>query len=332
MSSFDLSFPNYLRNNEEISLDENAEASLINEEENQIGQFPQEQDLFSPQCSSQFHDFLLHKDDEEESRHPSLENLTQSLLDYQNLINDENQQSMMIQPVLDQNIEPKINPVLNQLNIIQKETTNTSSTKATPQSTKGNGNKFLGRKRREDKGKGVHSKHKPDNKMRKVKSYYNKYITVNLNSCLPPDHKKFLRISPDVNENLNTNYNLELMQKRIKDIHAENPINGRYSKKEIDKDYNRTLIEEIYSKNEETEAIRILNMTYIEYLDFMRKNDLNNFKNDLIKKEMKNGETKQEAINYVNDLVKLLMDYEDWFKRKTPRTSRKGKKAKKAIK
>ena len=66
-------------------------------------------------------------------------------------------------------------------------------------------------------------------------------------------------------------------------------------------------------------------MTYIEYLDFMRKNDLNKFKNELRQKEIKNGESQQEANIYVNELVKLLMDYEGWFKRKTPRTSRKGK-------
>ena len=175
----------------------------------------------------------------------------------------------------------------------------------------------------------VHSKYKPDNQMRKIKSYYIKYITENVNASLSPEHKKFLKITPDVNEDLNTNYNLDLMKKLIKEIYVENPINKRYSKEEIELDYNKDLIEEIYRKNEETKAIRILNMTYIEYLDFMRKNDLNKFKNELLQKEIKNGESKQEAIRYVNELVMLLMDYEGWFKRKTPRTSRKGKKAKK---
>ena len=60
----------------------------------------------------------------------------------------------------------------------------------------------------------------------------------------------------------------------------------------------------------------------------MRKNDLNKFKNEIINKEVKNGETREEAIKYVDELVKLLFDYEDWFDRKTPRTPRKGKKAK----
>ena len=328
MSLPDQSFSNYSINNNEISFEENNAVSLFNEQEHQQCQIPQDQDLFFPQLSSQYHEFILHEE-EEESRHPSLENLTQSILDYQNLINDKKPLSQTIQPVLEQNKEPKNKQDISQLIIIQKETTNTSLTKPNPYSTIGNEIKLLGRKRREDKGKGVHSKYKPDNQMRKIKSYYIKYITENVNASLSPDHKKFLKIIPDVNENLNTNYNLDLMKKPIKEIYAENPINKRYSKEEIDQDYNKDLVEEIYNKNEETKAIRILNMTYIEYLDFMRKNVLNKFKTELIKKEIKNGESQQEAIKYVNGLVMLLMDYEGWFKRKTPRTSRKGKKVKK---
>ena len=328
MSLPDQSFSNYSINNNEISFEENNAVSLFNEQEHQQCQIPQDQDLFFPQLSSQYHEFILHEE-EEESRHPSLENLTQSILDYQNLINDKKPLSQTIQPILEQNKEPKNKQDISQLIIIQKETTNTSLTKPNPYSTIGNEIKLLGRKRREDKGKGVHSKYKPDNQMRKIKSYYIKYITENVNASLSPEHKKFLKITPDVNEDLNTNYNLDLMKKLIKEIYVENPINKRYSKEEIELEYNKDLIEEIYRKNEETKAIRILNMTYIEYLDFMRKNDLNKFKNELLQKEIKNGESKQEAIRYVNELVMLLMDYEGWFKRKTPRTSRKGKKAKK---
>ena len=328
MFDFDLSFPNYFPNNDEIPLDEKDEVSFINHPQYQIDQFPPDQDLYSPPCSSRFNELLLHEieeKEEDESKHPSLENLTESIQDYQNLINDEKPLSEVIQPILDQNIEPKNKPAINHLNSILKETKNTSLTKDTPESTNGKDNKFLGRKRREDKGKGVHSKYKPDNQMRKIKSYFNKYTIDNINSSLSPDHKKFLRITPKVNENLNTKYNLDLNKKKIKDIYAENPINGRYSKEGIDKNYNKVIVKEIYETKVETQAMKILNMTYIEYLDFMRKNDIYKFKHDLIKKEIKNGETEKEAIKYVDDLVDLLMDYEGWFERKTPRTPRKEK-------
>ena len=323
----DLSFSNYLINNDMLPLEENEAASFINEHDLGQCQIPQDRDLFVPPYSSQFHEFLLHEEEEEELRHPSLENLTQSILDCQNLINDEKPLSKTILPILEQNNESKNKQVFNQINIIQKETTNTSLTKVIPDRTNSNEIKLLGRKKRADKGKGVHSKYKPDNQMRKIKSYYIKYITENVNSSLSPNHKKFLKITPDVNENLNTNYNLDLMKKPIKEIYAENHINKRYSKKEIDQDYNKYLVEEIYNKNEETKAIRILNMTYIKYLDFMRKNDLNKFKNELVQKEIKNGESQEESNRYVNELVRLLMNYEGWFKIKTPRTSRKEKKA-----
>ena len=320
MLDFDLSFPNYFPNNDEIPLDEKDEVSFINHPKYQIDQFPPDQDLYSPPCSSRFNELLLHEieeKEEDESKHPSLENLTESIQDYQNLINDEKPLSEVI--------EPKNKPAINHLNSILKETKNTSLTKDTPESTNGKDNKFLGRKRREDKGKGVHSKYKPDNQMRKIKSYFNKYTIDNINSSLSSEHKKFLRITPKVNENLNTKYNLDLNKKKIKDIYAENPINGRYSKEGIDKNYNKVIVKEIYETKVETQAMKILNMTYIEYLDFMRKNDIDKFKHDLIKKETKNGETENEAIKYVDDLVDLLMDYEGWFERKTPRTPRKEK-------
>ena len=330
MSLFDLSFSSYSINENKKPFEENDADSFINKYEHKQYEIPQEQDLFSPQSPSHCHEFLFQLEEEEEkSIHQSLENLTQSLFDYQNLIDDEKQLSEIIQPILHQNNEPTNKQVFNQLNIVQKETNNTSLTKVTPESTNSNGNKLLGRKRRGDKGKRVHSKETPDNQMRKVKSYYMKYINENVNSSLSPNHKKLLKITPYVNENLNINYNLDLMEKRIKKMYAENPINKRHSKKTTDKYYNRDLVEEIYDKNEETEAIRILDMTFFEYLDFMRKNDLNKFKQDLIQKEVKNGESQQEAIRYVNKLVELLMGYENWFKTKTPRTSRKGKKAKK---
>ena len=320
MFDFDLSFPNNFPNNDEIPLDEKDEVSFINHPQYQIDQFPPDQDLYSPPCSSRFNELLLHEieeKEEDESKHPSLENLTESIQDYQNLINDEKPLSEVI--------EPKNKPAINHLNSILKETKNTSLTKDTPESTNGKDNKFLGRKRREDKGKGVHSKYKPDNQMRKIKSYFNKYTIDNINSSLSPEHKKFLRITPKVNENLNTKYNLDLNKKKIKDIYAENPINGRYSKEGIDKNYNKVIVKEIYETKVETQAMKILNMTYIEYLDFMRKNDIYKFRHDLIKKEIKNGETENEAIKYVDDLVDLLMDYEGWFERKTPRTPRKEK-------
>jgi len=113
------------------------------------------------------------------------------------------------------------------------------------------------------------------------------------------------------------------MNKTLGEIFSQNPINGRYSKKNYQKDYNRELVEEIYRKNEETEAIEKLNQTYIEVLDIFRKNNLQQFKDDILQKEIKNGENKSTAEMYVNQLVNLLFNYESWFNDKSPRGPKK---------
>ena len=191
---------------------------------------------------------------------------------------------------------------------------------------KGKNNASLGRISKEGKKKGKkgeHSKFKEDNEIRKIKSYYLKFITEKTNSSLSPGHKRFLKINPDVNENLNKKYNDDLNKTKIRDIYKLNSINGRYSKKGISKDYNADLVREIYEKNEEKSAMKILDSTYIEYFDVFRKNHINRFKSDVLEKEMKNGEDEKVAKSYVDELAKLVYGYEDWFEKKVPRSHKK---------
>ena len=186
--------------------------------------------------------------------------------------------------------------------------------------TKKNKQNFRGRKRKEDTRERVHSKYTKDNQMRRIKTYFIRFIYKRVNSSLSHGHKKFRKISPKVNENLKTDYNIELMKKRLKTIFEENPISGRYSKSEIGKDYNAKLIKEIYKKNEEIETIKILNTSYIEYLNFMKTHHLQEFKDEIFEKEVKCGESKESSKKYVDKLVKLLFNYEGWFSGKTPRS------------
>ena len=185
--------------------------------------------------------------------------------------------------------------------------------------TKNNKQIFRGRKRKEDTRERVHSKYTKDNQMRRIKTYFIRFIYKRVNSSLSHGHKKFRKISPKVNENLKADYNIDLMKKRLKTIFEENPINGRYSKSEIGKDYNAKLIKEIYKKNEEIETIKILNTSYIEYLNFMKTHHLQEFKDEIFEKEVKCGESKESSKKYVDKLVKLLFNYENWFSEKTPR-------------
>lgn len=184
------------------------------------------------------------------------------------------------------------------------------------------GNNSLGRKRKDDLGERVHSKYKKDNIMRKIKTSSFKYISDRVNSSLSKNHRKFLKINPKVNKNLNIDYNINLMHKPLKNIFAENEINGRYSKSKYGKNYNANLVEEIYNKNEEIKAIKILDLTYIDLLDIIRKKHLKEFREMIKTKEMKNGENEKSAEKYVNQLVDLLFRYENWFLLKAPRGPR----------
>ena len=179
--------------------------------------------------------------------------------------------------------------------------------------------KLLGRKIKGDTEKRKHDKFRPDNKMRKVKSNFVNLLPDYVNSSLSMEHPKFLKISKKVNEELSIDYNKTLMNQSLREIFSLNPINGRYSKKNFPKNYNTELVEEIYNKNEELEAIEKLNQTYIQVLDNYRKNNLKQFKDSILDKEIKNGEDRKTAIQYTDELAELLLGYEKYFDNRTPR-------------
>lgn len=179
--------------------------------------------------------------------------------------------------------------------------------------------KLLGRKIKGDTEKRKHDKFRPDNEMRKVKSNFVNFLPDYVNSSLPMEHPKFLKISKKVNEELSIDYNKNIMKQSLREIFSQNSINGRYSKKNYSKSYNADLVEEIYRKNEESEAIEKLNQTYIQVLKNYRKNNLKQFKDCILDKEIKNGEDRKTAIKYTDELADLLIGYEDYFKNRTAR-------------
>lgn len=192
-----------------------------------------------------------------------------------------------------------------------------------PKTEKKEPKSFLGRKTKGDTEEREHSKFKEDNQMRKIKSYFLKYIPDYVNSSLSFVHKRFLKIDKKVNQELKKDFNVELMVKKLKDIFIEFPICGRYSEAKNGENYNAELIKEIYENNEETEAIEKLEQTYIQVLDCFRKNNLEKFRDDILNKEIKNGEKESRAKMYVNQLVKLLFNYESWFTDKSARGPKK---------
>ena len=76
-----------------------------------------------------------------------------------------------------------------------------------------------------------------------------------------------------------------------------------------EKDTNKKLIERIYLENNEIEAIKILDKTYIEVFNSLIKNDLDNFCEEILEKETKNGLTQSDSANYLKEIKNLCQNY-----------------------
>ena len=168
-----------------------------------------------------------------------------------------------------------------------------------------------GRKKKIENFKGNHTKHKADNIIRKIKSHFFNYITNTLNKNLVDKKHVFYKLDNFVNENLKKDYNVKLMNSTIKEIYFNSNISNKYKKH--GNDINRKLIQKIYSSNNETEVIKILNKTYIEIFNDLIKNGLDNFCDGIMKKDEKNGLSKTEGIEYLKNVKLLCQNYQQWF-------------------
>ena len=177
----------------------------------------------------------------------------------------------------------------------------------------------LGRKRRSDEREAYHTKYRSDNMMRKIKTYFMNFVHNYLNESLTFSHKTFLKINKKVSENLRKDFNMSLMQMTIKEIYEQHSINEKYSDYKKGRNINQALIQEIFEKNKDIETIKILNSKYIDLIIVLRTKFLDKFSSDLIEKEIKLGENKDDALMYVNELKDLLINYEEWFEKKSGR-------------
>ena len=177
----------------------------------------------------------------------------------------------------------------------------------------------LGRKRRSDEREAYHTKYRSDNMMRKIKTYFMNFVHNYLNESLTFSHKTFLKINKKVSENLRKDFNMSLMQMTIKEIYEQHSINEKYSDYKKGRNINQALIKEIFEKNKDIETIKILNSKYIDLIIVLRTKFLDKFSSELIEKEIKLGENKDDALMYVNELKDLLINYEEWFEKKSGR-------------
>ena len=182
-----------------------------------------------------------------------------------------------------------------------------------------------------------HTKSSEDNIMRKIKTRIVKDIFERLNNSVKNNSGKFFPLTPKINVNLKRDINLEFLDRTIADIYANTDLNERY----IDKgDHNKKLIEKIFRENIETETIKILKMTFRDFLKEIREKYVEDFLNKIktkeinnkMKKEKENEECIKENIDidedcdneiYMDKVRSLLSGYENWFTEKKGRNTKK---------
>lgn len=209
-----------------------------------------------------------------------------------------------------------------------------------------------GRKKKEEKEKGNHTKYSLDNIMRKIKSNFMDFCHKILNRSIKDRNLQFLKLNSKINENLKKDYNVELYKKKLQDLYENSPISCKYRKqiKECS-NKNKMIIQELYAKkDEEIEAIKLLNLTYGELFRIFRKkiasispelenkikditllqsnefNDINKFFNEIREQEIKKKEPLEDINEYLNNVKNLCLTYEDWFNEKQGRNRDKKKK------
>ena len=172
----------------------------------------------------------------------------------------------------------------------------------------------------EKKNSSEHNKDSQDNMMRKIKTNVMDWIVNLLNDSLKDKSVIIYKIDKSINEYLKRDFNIELMDRTIKDIFSNTKISAKY-KKNNDEYANYSKIQKILEENEETKTIHYLNKRYIDMIDIIRNNHLEQFL-----KNIKSKENRSDNINindYMNSIRGLLLNYEDWFNTKKGRNRQK---------
>ena len=197
---------------------------------------------------------------------------------------------------------------------------------------KENISKKKGRKLKYEMNKGIHTKDSDDNKMIKIKTYFGNDFQNFVNIILK--NEKMNKLNPIININLKRDFNLELWDKSIKDIYLETKISSKY--RYIDQNDNINIINKIY-KEENKEIIKLFDLTYgevftifirdiksinLELLEKIKESkilDENKFPTikyflNLIKEqEKKKGESDEFIDKYIKDIIRLCLNFREWF-------------------
>ena len=172
-----------------------------------------------------------------------------------------------------------------------------------------------------------HTKSFEDNKVRKIKTLLFDFSVKKLNLSIKFKSGRFRSLNKKMKESLKRDENIQLLNRTIGDIFANTKMNKISEKKG---ESNKKLIEKIYDENIETETIKILSMSFKDFLNEIRDNCLEEFLKIIKEKEIKIKKkiiTKRDfnVESYIKDIKELFIHYEKWFEDKKGRNKRETK-------
>ena len=200
--------------------------------------------------------------------------------------------------------------------------------------------KSMGRKSKAEKKKGNKGKHNnrsKDNIIRKIKTFFGKSLFEYLKNSFT-EKADLLKLEAKINKSLKKDYNEKLFKTKLIDLLINTKISNKYKLKKVET--NEKLMKKIMKDKREAELIKILDLTYLEAFNIFRRTinsklnkkiegtnikdkekfkDLDEFVKDIRTKQKKDGEKDEIIEEYIDDVKKLVYDFENWFDNKIGR-------------
>ena len=202
---------------------------------------------------------------------------------------------------------------------------------------------LLGRKKKNSGEMGKHNKYSENNMIRKLKVIIKNAILNFINSKIQNELKlsniiindkkiekeriKLLNIKQDQIVDTSVENNIKFMHTKIKDI-LSYEISGNYNN--FPKEFNKLLIEQLYTIEKSEDVTCIFEMTFLECLKYFRMDEdiINNSKYKCLSgfeknyEEIKDKLLKDNDEKYANGFVNLLKNYEKIYYNKKSRLKR----------
>ena len=156
---------------------------------------------------------------------------------------------------------------------------------------------------RKNKNENGNKKDRQDNKIIKLKTYLINKLHKRINELLKPKGKELCKVNTIIKEKIKKDYNINLINKTLKDIYLSNNICTKYTKDKW-KTNNSDVINYIYNIDKDKIIIQLLNLTYYDIFQiFIRKKS-----DDLLKK--------LEGLE-ISEYFPDIKDFYDYIKTKT---------------